>query len=174
MFFLGAGFMLVETKAVVQMALCFGGTWMVNSIVFSAVLVMILVANLLVLWARPKTLWPFYAGLLLSLAVGAAVPLDFFLGMSRAAQVVGSCVLVFTPILFAGVVFAVSFSRTTDAGRALGANIAGAIAGGLAENTSMVLGFQRLVLVAIVFYALSAWLGRERPVEAASVTRATA
>jgi hypothetical protein len=67
---------------------------------------------------------------------------------------------VFTPIFFAGIVFAVSFSRTKDAGRALGANIAGAIAGGLAEYTSMILGFQRLVLVAIVFYSVSAWLGR--------------
>jgi hypothetical protein len=30
MFLLGAGFMLIETKAVVQMALCFGGTWIVS------------------------------------------------------------------------------------------------------------------------------------------------
>ena len=36
MFFLGAGFMLVETKAVVSMALLFGSTWVVNSIVFFA------------------------------------------------------------------------------------------------------------------------------------------
>ena len=49
MFFLGAGFMLVETKAVVHMALLFGSTWMVNSVVFFAVLVMILLANLFVL-----------------------------------------------------------------------------------------------------------------------------
>ena len=34
MFFLGAGFMLLETKGVVHMALLFGATWMVNSIVF--------------------------------------------------------------------------------------------------------------------------------------------
>ncbi len=49
MFLLGAGFMLVETKAVVHMALLFGGTWIVNSVVFCAVLVMILAANLFVL-----------------------------------------------------------------------------------------------------------------------------
>src|SRR5207302_6041744 len=53
MFFLGAGFMLIETKAVVHMALLFGSTWMVNSVVFFAVLVMILAANLFVLLARP-------------------------------------------------------------------------------------------------------------------------
>ena len=62
MFFLGAGFMLIETKAVVHMALLFGGTWLVNSIVFCAVLVMILVANLFVLAVRPRSLVPFLCG----------------------------------------------------------------------------------------------------------------
>ena len=38
MFFLGAAFMLLETKAVVQMALLFGSTWVVNSAVFLTVL----------------------------------------------------------------------------------------------------------------------------------------
>ncbi len=49
MFFLGAGFMLLETKGVVHMALLFGSTWVVNSIVFAAILVMILLTNLYVL-----------------------------------------------------------------------------------------------------------------------------
>ena len=46
MFFLGAAFMLLETKAVVQMALLFGSTWLVNSAGFFTVLVLILFANL--------------------------------------------------------------------------------------------------------------------------------
>ena len=49
MFFLGAGFMLLETKAVVQLALLFGSTWFVNSMVFFIALVLILLANLFVL-----------------------------------------------------------------------------------------------------------------------------
>jgi SAM-dependent methyltransferase len=159
MFFLGAGFMLVETKAVVHMALLFGSTWMVNSVVFFAVLVMILLANLFVLRSRPRRLWPYYAGLLATLALNCAVPLDWFLGLDRTLQILGSCLLVFAPILFAGVIFAVSFARTAEPDRAFGANIAGAMLGGLAENTSMLLGFQYLVLVAIAFYTLSAFLG---------------
>jgi hypothetical protein len=63
---------------------------------------------------------------------------------------------VFTPILFAGVIFAASFKRTTAPDRAFGVNIAGAMMGGLAEYSSMLLGFQYVVLVAILFYALSA------------------
>ncbi len=155
MFFLGAGFMLVETKAVVHMALLFGSTWVVNSVVFFAVLVMILLANLFVLTVRPRALGPYYVGLLLSLGLNVAVPLDSFLGMGRAAQVVLSCLLVFAPILFAGVIFAVSFARTAAPDRAFGFNIAGAMVGGLAENTSMLLGFRYLLLVAVGFYVCS-------------------
>jgi SAM-dependent methyltransferase len=158
MFFLGAGFMLIETKAVVNMALLFGSTWMVNSVVFLAVLVMMLAANLLVLQFRPKRIWPHYVGLLMTLALNGLIPLDFFLGLDRWLQVIGSCFLVFTPVLFAGVIFAVSFRECAEPDRALGANIAGAMVGGLAEYSSMLLGFQYLVLVALVFYALSAVL----------------
>jgi SAM-dependent methyltransferase len=160
LFFLGAGFMLLETKAVVQMALLFGSTWMVNSLVFFAVLLMILAANLVVLRYRPRRLWPYYVGLMAMLAVNLLVPLDFFLGMSRPLQVVGSSLLVSLPILFAGVIFAVSFGRTAEPERALGANIAGAMLGGLAEYCSMLLGFQYILLVAVGFYALSALLAR--------------
>src|SRR5688572_12169674 len=156
LFFLGAGFMLVETKAVVTMALLFGSTWIVNSVVFLAVLMMILLANLWTVGARPVRLWPYYAGLLVTLALNVIVPLDFFLGMNRSIQVLGSCLLVFAPILFAGVIFAASFKRAAQPDRAFGSNIAGAMLGGLAEYSSMLLGFQYVVLVAIMFYAVSA------------------
>lgn len=160
MFFLGAGFMLVETKAVVHMALLFGSTWMVNSVVFFAVLVMILAANLFVLKSRPERLRLYYAGLLASLALSILIPLDFFLGMNHAAQVLASCALIFAPILFAGVIFAVSFSKSAEPDRDFGANTAGAMLGGLTEYSSMLLGFQYLVLVAVAFYILSAVLYR--------------
>jgi hypothetical protein len=160
MFFLGAGFMLIETKAVVHMALLFGSTWIVNSIVFSAVLLMILVANLFVLRVRPPSLAMLYGGLAITLLANAAVPLDAFLGLPREVQILGSCVLAFTPILFAGVIFAVSYGRAGEADRAFGANIAGAMTGGLSEYSSMLVGFQYIVLVALVFYALSAWAAR--------------
>jgi spermidine synthase len=156
MFFLGAGFMLVETKAVVHMALLFGSTWMVNSVVFFAVLVMILLSNLFVLRFRPGRLRFYYAGLLAALAANVLVPLDYFLGMSCWTQVVASCLLVFAPIFFAGVVFAVSFRDSQTPDRDFGANTAGAMAGGLAENASMLLGFRYLLLLAVAFYLLSA------------------
>ena len=156
LFFLGAGFMLVETKAVVTMALLFGSTWVVNSVVFFSVLVMILLANRWTIRFQPERLWPYYAGLIATLILNTGVPLDFFLGMNRSVQVIGSCLLVFAPILFAALIFAASFKRSANPDRAFGINIAGAMVGGLAEYSSMLLGFQYVVLVAILFYLISA------------------
>ena len=41
-FFLGAGFMLLETKAIIQFALLWGSTWVVASLAIAAVLGMAL------------------------------------------------------------------------------------------------------------------------------------
>ncbi len=158
-FFLGAGFMLVETKAVVEMALLFGGTWMVNTAVFAAILVMSLAGNLFAGKVNPKQLEPYYVGLIATLAVGLVISPKVFLGLGPVVQVVGACALVFAPIAFAGVIFATSFKRTTQPDRVFGANVAGAIVGGLAENSSVVLGFRLLLCVAIGFYLLSAAFG---------------
>ncbi|MCL5006467.1 MAG: hypothetical protein M1404_08005 [Acidobacteria bacterium] len=160
MFFLGAGFMLLETEAVVHMALLFGATWMVNTIVFVAVLTMILAANLYVLKLKPRRLHGYYVALLCVLALNVIVPLDFFLGMNPSLQVVGSCLLAFTPIFFAGVVFAACFDQSEAAYVDFGTNAAGAMFGGLAEYASALVGFQHLLLIAAAFYVLSAILYR--------------
>src|SRR5258708_11032793 len=44
LFFMGAAFMLLETKSVVQFALLFGTTWFVNALVFGGVLLAVLAA----------------------------------------------------------------------------------------------------------------------------------
>jgi spermidine synthase len=156
MFFLGAGFMLLETKGVVQMALLFGATWFVNSIVFAAILVMILVSNLYVLAARPQSLRPYYALLFASLVLSACVPLNIFLALPEAAKTLISCLVTFAPIAFAGVIFAAAFRDSRQPDIDFGSNIAGVILGGLAEFLSLAVGFNGLLFVALGLYALSA------------------
>ncbi len=158
-FLLGAGFMLIETKAVVQMALLFGSTWVVNTFVFAAILVMAMLGNLYAGKVQPKRLEHYYIGLLSAIALGLAIPLQWFLGMNPILQTLAACGLVFAPILFAGVIFPTSFARTSRPDRFFGANVAGALVGGLAENASMLLGFQYLLIVALGFYLLSACFG---------------
>jgi hypothetical protein len=158
-FFLGAGFMLVETKAVVQMALLFGGTWTVNTVVFAAILAMSLAGNLFAGKVNPKRLEPYYLGLFATIALGLILTPAEFLGLSPMLQIISVCLLVFAPIAFAGVIFATSFKRTTQPDRVIGANVAGALIGGLAENSSVILGFRLLLCVAGGFYLLSALFG---------------
>ena len=47
-FFLGAGFLLLEAQIVSRMAMLFGTTWLVNSIVIAAILLLIVAVNFLV------------------------------------------------------------------------------------------------------------------------------
>jgi hypothetical protein len=164
MFFMGAGFMLLETKGVVHLALLFGSTWLVNSIVFFAILVMILFSNLWVLAIKPTRLWPYYVLLAGSLAVAILVPMNTFLNLPGAARVVVSCAIVFAPVFFAGVIFGSAFRDSTAPDIALGSNIGGAILGGLSENLSLLIGFNNLLVLALLFYALSAISLRRRAV----------
>ena len=158
MFFLGAAFMLLETKAIVQLALLFGSTWFVNSMVFFTALVLVLLANLFVLKGPQVKLGWHYAGLLVLLAAAIATPFDVFLGGGVFMRYVVPCALALGPMFFAGVIFAQSFRKSADPDMAFGANIAGSVLGGLAESLSTLLGFQYLLLVAVAFYLLSAVL----------------
>jgi hypothetical protein len=155
MFFLGAGFMLLETKGVVHMALLFGSTWVVNSIVFSSVLAMILLSNLFVTAAKPQRLWPYYALLLASLLISSAVPMSVFLALPGAAKILASCLVTFVPIFFAGVIFACVFRESRQPDIDFGSNVAGVILGGLCEYFSLIVGFNSLLLIAVAFYLLS-------------------
>jgi hypothetical protein len=158
MFFLGAGFMLLETKGVVHLALLFGSTWIVNSVVFFAILVLILASNVFVRLVHPKTLWPYYTLLVAALAVNVAVPMSTFLALPGWQKVLVSCAVVFVPIFFAGIIFASLFRDSVSPDRDFGSNVAGAVLGGLSENFSLIFGFKNLLVIAVVFYLLSAVL----------------
>ena len=165
MFFLGAGFMLLETKGVVHMALLFGSTWVVNLIVFFAILTMILLSNVYVILARPQRLWPSYVVLLAGLLLNLVVPMDTFLALPGFSKVVVSCLVVYLPVFFAGVIFATLFRSSSQPDVDFGSNFGGIILGGLSEYLSLIIGFNGLIGVAIGYYAFSALgaLGRGIP-----------
>jgi hypothetical protein len=91
-----------------------------------------------------------------SLATTILVPMNTFLALPGAARVVASCLVVFVPVFFAGVIFATVFRDAAAPDLALGSNIGGAILGGLSENLSLLIGFNNLGVLALVFYAMSA------------------
>jgi hypothetical protein len=69
-FFLGVGFMLIETKGITEMGLTFGNTWQVIGVVIAGILTMAFLGNCAVQWLSIKrTLVP-YLFLLAALALG--------------------------------------------------------------------------------------------------------
>ena len=166
MFFLGAGFMLLETKGVVHMALLFGSTWVVNSIVFFAILSMILLSNLFVIAVPPKRLWPFYLVLLASLLINLLVPMDTYLALPGSSKVVVSCLVVYLPVFFAGVIFSTLFRASAQPDVDFGSNVGGIVLGGLSEYLSLIFGFNALIAIAIGYYALSALCAGRRGIPA--------
>ena len=130
LFFMGAAFMLLETKNIVQFALLFGTTWLVNALVMAGVLVAVLAAvevSRHVVVRRPALL---YAALLAALVVAWAVPPESLLTLSPLPRFAVAVVIAFAPIFAANMVFAQRFRTTGDSGTAFGANLLGAILGG--------------------------------------------
>jgi spermidine synthase len=159
MFFLGAGFLLLETKSVTEMSLLFGSTWNVNLLVFSSILLCILLANIIVERFAPSVLRCF-AGLFAALAVAYLVPVSALLFAGTAVQWLLGGLLVATPILFAGMIFASLLQKHRDPVRALAFNLLGAIMGGVLEYFSMIIGTKALYLLAAAIYLLALWAYR--------------
>jgi spermidine synthase len=152
MFFMGAGFLLVETKSVTEMSLLFGSTWKVNLLVFSAILATVLVANLIVLRGRVLDLRALFAALLASLAAAYAIPASQLLWFGPVGQWALASLMVGLPVLFAALIFSTLLQRRVDATRALAYNLLGAVVGGLLEYSSMAGGIKVLYVVAAAAY----------------------
>lgn len=154
-FLLGAGFLLLETKDITEMALLFGSTWSVNAVVIAAFLTMALLANALVAW-RPQGMKTGYAGLFAALLLSVLVPYDLLNALSLGPRVLAASVVIALPVFFSGMVFSTAFQRVGSPGRALGINLLGAIVGGALENLVLITGTKVLGVLAIVIYLASA------------------
>ena len=160
LFFMGAAFLLLETKSVVQFALLFGTTWFVNALVFAGVLVSVLAAiEVARRWrpARPELL---YVALLAALAVAWVVPVEFLLGLEMLPRFLLAVVIWFTPIFIANLVFAERFRNVEESNVAFGANLLGAMVGGLLEYVALLTGYQALLLLVAVLYGAAFLTGR--------------
>jgi len=161
LFFMGAAFLLLATKAVVQFALLFGTTWFVNALVFAGVLAIVLLAievERRYQIGRPPLL---FGLLFLGLLIAWLVPTDALLGLPVVPRFVAAVSLAFLPIFMANLIFAERFRDTLDPTSAFGANLLGAMLGGTLEYLSLLVGFRALLFVVAALYLL-AYLTRPR------------
>jgi lipid-A-disaccharide synthase-like uncharacterized protein len=160
--FMGAAFLLLETKNIVQFALLFGSTWFVNSLVFGAVLLVVWLA--IETASRIKLPPPLilYAALLASLVLTWAVPQESLLGLPSVVRFLAAGGLAFAPVYLANLIFSQRFKDVATSGDAFAANLLGAIVGGVLEYLALITGYRFLLIVTGVLYALAFIAGKTR------------
>lgn len=153
-FMLGAAFLLLETKAVTELSLLFGSTWMVNTMAICAFLGMAMAANALLMRCIPSRSTVFVL-LFVSLLISIFFPLEILSGLSLVPRIVLSGLVLASPVFFSGMLFSRAFRNTAHPGQALGMNLLGALVGGVTENAVMIGGTMLLGALAAVFYLVS-------------------
>ncbi len=166
--FMGVAFMLLETKSVVQFALLFGTTWLVNALVFLGVLLSVLIAVAVsrrVTFRHPARL---YVLLLASLGLAYVIPPSALLDLAVVPRFAAAVTLAFFPIFTANLVFTQRFKATAHSTVAFGANLLGAMVGGLLEYGALVAGYRNLIFLVAVAYGLAFLTGRKHLAAAAA------
>jgi len=166
MFCLGAAFMLVEIRGITQMGLLMGTTWLVNSAVIGAILIMILAATVTQIKYRFTNIKLLYALLIVSLLVCFFTPMSALNSLPFLPRIsIGSAILT-VPVLFAAVIFAITLSHAKETSDALAMNLLGTLFGGVLEYLSMALGINSMNLLAAALYitAFLFWTGQTKPV----------
>jgi len=156
-FLLGAGFLLLETQLVSRLALFFGSTWIVNCIALTFILLVLVAANYFVVTVKLTNLLLYYAVLILSLIGIYLAPWARLPFSSRMLGVLLASAYSL-PLFLAGIIFTETFRRARGRAECLGANILGAVTGGLAQNLSFIFGLKALLLIAAISYGLAGGL----------------
>jgi hypothetical protein len=155
MFFLGAAFMLLEVKSLTTFSLLFGSTWLVNSLVFFAILSSVLLAILVNRRLKIRRIAPIYLLLFGTLILNILLPPEALLLSNPVVRYILASALAFTPVFLANIIFTNSFRDSETADIAFASNLLGIMVGGGLEYFSMLIGYRLLLIPVIVFYALA-------------------
>lgn len=154
-FFLGASFMLIETKAFTELALVWGSTFSVTTSVLLLVLFLGLLSNEVVLRRWRITPWVAFSMLFLSLGLGYGLTFMGLAGVPLWMEGALRGLIITLPLFFAGICFSYRLERGKNVSSTMAANLLGSILGGILEYTSMVSGFRFLYVIAFAMYLLS-------------------
>lgn len=153
---LGLGFTLMQSSSIVRMSLVFGTTWLVNAVVFTAVLTTMFLGNALVMKGAAPSLRLSWLGLWTFGLLNYFFPLAWLFEVTLGWRALACGLLIGVPVFFASVCFSRLFRDQPVTGYPLGINLIGAMAGGLLEYASMAIGMRGIWIVVVVVYLL-AW-----------------
>ena len=155
LFFMGAAFMLLETKNIATFALLFGTTWLVNALVFAGVLLIVLAAVETTRRFRTPPLPVVFAGIVLALALTFFVEPAWLLTLPVVPRLVVAVLLAFLPIYLANVAFSQRFAASDDSQSAFGLNLLGAMLGGCLEYLGLLTGYRNLLILVAGIYLVA-------------------
>jgi hypothetical protein len=158
LFLMGAAFLLLETRGITSLALLCGSTWIVNSAIFTAVLLLVWLANLLVMKASLKNPKPWLIPLLASVVLVWLFNPESLIAYSLPVRALLGGLVLALPIGFAGIIVSTLLGRSANPSASLGSNLLGSVLGGCMEYSSMIFGLRWLALMALGLYALAALL----------------
>lgn len=155
---LGVSFSLIQVFSINKASILFGSTWFVNSAVISGILAMILLANLIAARVRPSFVLTGLAVVVLTIALGSLslTPLLEYPILQRA---VFAGAISGLPLLLSGILFAQAFNASSNPGRALGANLFGAMIGGILQLITFRFGIASTIYLAAFFYLVATFAG---------------
>ena len=154
-FFLGVGFMLMETKGITELAKIYGSTWVVVSVVIVSVLFMAYIANLLIIKNIKISNNQIYFFLLLSIFVSLGITFINYYNYPTYLLKLFVPIILTLPVLFSGLAFSRELIKSGSTANTLSCNILGALVGGLLEYNSMYFGFKFLYLLAFAAYFMA-------------------
>ena len=155
LFFMGAAFLLLETKNVATFALLFGTTWFVNALVFAGVLLIVLAAVETTRKFRTPPLKVVFAGIAASLALAWIIRPEWLLALPFAPRLISATLLAFLPIYLANIAFAKRFQSSSDSQSAFAINLLGTIVGGCLEYGALMVGYNNLLIVTGLLYLVA-------------------
>jgi Spermine/spermidine synthase domain len=153
MLLLGAGFMLLEVRGMMDLSLIFGSTWMVNTAVISAVFVFALLGNWLAARLESKHA---PLTLLLTIITLSVLNMVHIAGLTSFGEwqvrLLG-IILYFLPVAFSATSFSLLYKNSNSPATALSFNIFGGLIGCCLEYLSMLVGVSSLGWIAVGIYA---------------------
>src|SRR5262249_31450168 len=153
MFCLGAGFMLLEVRAISAISLLCGSTWTVNSFVIGGVMVVILLANLLAVRLATSTVTALLLTTIVTIVLSNIVPVSNLNSFGTPLGIIIGTAVYLLPLLFAATTFAILFKESNSTSRSLAFNIVGGTLGVIIEYSSMIYGIKALAWFAVAIYA---------------------
>ena len=145
LFFMGAAFLLLETKNIATFALLFGTTWFVNALETERRF-------------RTPPLKVVFAAIAVALAAAWVIKPEWLLTLSFWPRLVAGTVLAFLPIYLANIAFAKRFRESSNSQSAFALNLIGTIVGGCLEYLALFSGYNNLLVATLLLYGLAFWL----------------